>query len=202
MYQGKHGNTGRAPRRPRSKRTLLAALALVLVLGLAIGGTVAYLFTNTDSITNTFTPAKVTTTVEENFENNVKNNVAIKNTGEIDAYIRAMVVVTWQNDKGEVYATAPVENTDYTVTWTKHGWFEKDGYYYHASKVASNASTGKLLTDCKPVEGKAPEGYHLVVEILAEAIQAEPVAAVQEAWDVKISDTDGTIMNESGWPVI
>lgn len=194
MYQGKHGNNhrGRAPRRPRMSRTVMVALALVLVLGLAIGGTIAYLVTNTGSIANTFTPAKVTTSVEEEFKNNVKNNVTIKNTGDTDAYIRAMVVVTWQDKDGNVYATAPAADTDYTVTWTMADWVKSDdGYYYYTKKVAPANLTDVLLTGCQPVEAAPAEGYHLVVEILAEGIQAEPASAVGEAWGVKIAN--GTV---------
>jgi hypothetical protein len=36
------------------------------------------------------------------------------------------------------------------------------------------------------VNGKGPEGYYLNVEIVAEAIQAEPANAVQEAWGVTL----------------
>ena len=58
MYHGKHSvsRAGRAPRRPRMSRTALVLAAVVLVLGAAIGGTVAWLAANTPGLTNTFTP--------------------------------------------------------------------------------------------------------------------------------------------------
>lgn len=167
-----------------SKKTILLLVSLVIVLVAVVGTTIAYLVTNTDPIVNTFKPSKVTTEITEDFKNNVKDNVKVQNTGDVEAYIRAAVVVTWQNDDGEVYPTAPVAGTDYTVTWTKDGWVEKDGYYYYTSTVKPGNPTGILLTDCKPVEGKAPDGYHLVVEILAQAIQAKPDNAVTDAWGV------------------
>lgn len=173
-------------------RLVLLIASLSLLLMLAVGATLALLFDKTESITNTFTPTEVGGKITEEFEDNVKNNVKVENAGDIDAYIRAYVVVTWQNDAGEVYPTAPVEGTDYTVTWKKDDWFKHtDGFYYYTKKVASKASTGILLTDCKPVEGKAPEGYHLVVEILSSAIQADPEDAIHEAWGVDIKD--GTV---------
>lgn len=184
MYEGAYAQK-RKPvrrRRRRTQRPTLLLTALVLIFGALVGSTVAFLFTNTAPVTNTFTPATVTTTITEDFKDNVKNNVKVTNTGDIPAYIRAAVVVTWQNDAGEVYPTAPVENQDYTVTWTKDGWVEKDGYYYYTKAVDPGKLTGVLLTDCKPVEGKAPDGYHLVVEILASAIQSEPDSAVTDAW--------------------
>lgn len=185
MYQGAY-QSKKPPvrRRRRSHKPTLLMMALAIVLGAFVGTTVAYLFTNTDALTNTFNPAKVTTEITEDFDKNVKDNVKVKNTGDIDAYIRAAVVVTWQDVNGNVHPTAPVAGTDYTVTWTMDGWVKSGNFYYYTKPVAAGASTGILLTDCKPVEGMAPEGYHLSVEILASAIQSEPASAVVEAWGV------------------
>lgn len=189
MQKGQFSKRNRnADRNRRSQKPSVLLVALVLLLGAVVGTTIGYLFTNTDSITNTFTPSEVTVEIKEDFENNVKNNVQVKNTGDIDAYIRAAVVVTWQDKDGNVYATAPVENTDYTVTWTMTDWVKSGNYYYYTKSVAPGTSTGVLLTECKLKDGVTPpDGYHLVVEILSEAIQAEPVTAVQEAWGVTIS---------------
>lgn len=192
MYKGKYSRERR--RRP----ALWAALALALVLTLTAGGTVAYLFTNTDAVTNTFTPAKTSIDIPEDFNGEIKKNVKVKNTGDIDVYVRAMIVVTWQNDAGEVHATAPVVGTDYTMTGSSDTeWVVgADGYYYYTSKVAPNGSTDILLTDCKPVEGKTPENYHLVVDVLAQAIQAEPDSVVNETWSnskVTVTGNNGTL---------
>lgn len=192
MYQGSYQNNPQRRRRRRSRKPTLLMLALAILLVAVVGTTIAYLFTNTGSIANTFTPASVTTEITEDFKNNVKNDVQVKNTGNVEAYIRAAVVVTWQNDAGEVYPTAPVEDTDYTVTWTMGGWKKHtDGYYYYTSSVAPDKSTGILLTDCKPVAGMTPEDYHLVVEILASAIQSKPDSAVMDAWKVNPSSLGG-----------
>lgn len=185
MYHGAFDRQRRRTRRRRNGKSVALLAAVVMVLGTLVGTTVAYLFMGTDSIVNTFTPSEVTVTITENFENNVKNNVAVKNTGDVDAYIRAAVVVTWQNSEGQIYPTAPVEGTDYTVTYPQNGWVKHtDGYYYYTSVVKPLDSTGVLLTDCKPVDGKTPDGYHLVVEILASAIQSEPETAVTDAWGI------------------
>lgn len=188
MYHGKHSvsRAGRAPRRPRMSRTALVLAAVVLVLGAAIGGTVAWLATNTPGLTNTFTPGEVKCTVEETFENGVKSDVKIKNTGNTDAYIRAKVVVTWKDRDGNVYGGAtPVERTDYTISNSTSGWTKVGDYWYctqHVAPDAPNNLTPVLINSASPVEGKAPEGYALSIEILAEAIQSSPASAVQEAW--------------------
>lgn len=168
-----------------NKKSLVLLVCVALLLTCVVGSTVAYLMDQTMPLTNTFTPAKVDIEIEETFANNVKSDVKIKNVENIDAYIRAAVVVTWQDDAGNVYAIAPVEDKDYAITWTKAGWEDgTDGFYYHTKPVAPGASTGVLFTDCKPVEGQAPEGYHLSVEILAQGIQAEGmgVTTAQDAF--------------------
>ncbi len=175
------------------KRLVLLITSLSILFVLAVGTTLAYLFDQTEPIVNTFTPSTVGIDIEEKFDENVKENVKITNKGDIDVYVRAIVVVSWKDDSGNVYATAPVEGTDYTVTWTMAGWVEKDGVYYYTSPVKPRESTDILLTDCKPVEGKeAPEGYKLSVEILSSAIQAEPTNAVYDAWGVTVKE-DGTL---------
>lgn len=193
MQKGQFSKRNRnADRNRRSQKPSVLLVALVLLLGAVVGTTIGYLFTNTDSITNTFTPSSVTVTITEKFEDNVKNDVQVKNTGDVDAYIRVAVVVTWQDKDGNIYPTAPVEGTDYTVSYPGNGWVKHtDGFYYYTSAVAPEASTGILLTDCQPVEDKTPDGYHLVVEILASAIQAKPENAVADAWGVNPTTLGG-----------
>ena len=181
-----------------NKKVILLAVSLVLILSAAIGGTVAYLIDQTGSITNTFTPVKVTPEVTEDFDKKVKNNVQITNTGDIPAYIRVKVVVTWKDAQDNIYGAAPVLGTDYTWTSGSDKWFLKDGFYYYSEPVAAKGTTGVLFTECKPYDGKAPAGYSLSVDIHAQAIQAEPAAAVQEAWKVVTVGSDGKLTAKNG----
>ena len=96
MYKGKYSNKN------NHRLSSWAALALALVLTLSVGGTIAYLITNTSAITNTFTPSYVDCLVDESFNGNVKTNVSVKNNGDTEAYIRATVIVTWQDAAGNV----------------------------------------------------------------------------------------------------
>lgn len=175
-----------------NKKVILLAVSLVLILSAAIGGTVAYLIDQTGSITNTFTPANVTPHINEDFNGSVKNDVQITNNGDIPAYIRVKVVVTWKDEHGNVYGVAPKLGTDYTWTSGSNKWFLKDGFYYYSEPVAAKGTTGVLFTGCKPFDGKAPEGYSLSVDIHAQAIQAEPTTAVTSAWDVRV-DANGNL---------
>ena len=176
------------------KKMLVLLTALIVVLCAAVGGTVAYLATSTGSVTNTFTPTSVSTVIDEEFNDNVKKYVKVKNTNEVDVYIRAAVVVTWQNGEGKVLGQAPKAGSDYTITWTMSNWIapKNDGYYYYTKSVSKDQTTGVLFTDCKPLQAAPVDGYTLHVEIISEAIQAEPTSAVEGAWSVNV-DSDGTI---------
>lgn len=179
------------PRHKKADRAVLLLVSLVLVLSAAIGGTLGYL-TGQVSVTNTMQVGNFTTEIDENTKNGVKSNVKVQNTGDYDAYIRAVVVVTWQNKDGAVYPEAPVANEDYTITYGTD-WTQQGGFWYYNGVVGAKQSTGNLINSCKPVERKAPEGYDLNVEILASAIQAEPAQAVKDAWGMQYQDNGGWI---------
>ena len=155
---------------------LLAAAMLILVCG--VGGTLAYLATQTGQVQNTFEPAYVTSEVNETFENNVKSNVTIKNTGNVSAYIRAAIVVTWKDAAGNTtLPEKPELGTDYTLTINESAWNKgDDGYYYCKQPVASNTESAVLITECKPTK-PYDDGRKLCVEVIGSAIQSEGMGA-------------------------
>ena len=171
-----YGNHGKKRSLRWRRKPALMLLSLILLLGLAVGGTIAYLFTSDGPMKNTFTPNQAPNQVVEDLDDGVKNNVRIQNISKIDTYIRAAVLVNWKDDDGDVYGVAPKENEDYTITWcgTNDGtWAEADGYYYYLERVSPDESTGALFTACEVEENKAPTGYYLSVEIVAQSIQAD-----------------------------
>lgn len=196
MYKGKHLKHEKPSRWNKSKAILVS---LLLITCVTVGGTLAYIVADSKPVENTFTPSVVTTEVMEDVTTvpGTKSDVKIKNTGDTTAYIRAAVVVTWQDEAGNVYGQKPVEGEDYNINWTKNGWAEgDDGFYYYLSSVAAGGETKVLFTDCTPVEGRAPEGYSLAVEILGSGIQSVPDTAVEEAWfnaKVTVDANNGTL---------
>lgn len=189
MYQGKHYQKNEhVEKRSRAKKPLAALVALVLIIGAVVGGTLAYLAARTDAIVNTFNPAKVGITVEEDFNGRTKEDVKITNTGDTEVYIRATYVVTWKDAAENVYPEQPQSGVDYNISLNpKQDWFCYNGYYYYTAPVAPHASTGVLIDLCTPVSGRAPEGYTLSVNVLASAIQSVPAEAVGQAWGVSIA---------------
>ena len=128
----------------KKKSILMAAIAVMLVAVLVVGGTLAY-FTDTKSATNTFTMGNVAITLDETDVNNpdarttkgntynvypgqtVKKDPIVHNTGKNAAYIRATVNVSnWMNLVAAYYP-------DFKET------FPNDGY-----KAALNLLVGQL----------------------------------------------------------
>ena len=160
---------------------ILAVAALVAT----IGGTMAWLTASPNGLTNTFTPAKMSIVVHENgaggkgdFDGKEKTNVYVENTSEADVYIRAAIVINWQDDEGNVVAE-PITAADYKIKLGA-GW-EKSGEYYYCTAADSKdaTKTSQLIESCVP--NGIPK-YHLSVSVLAQAIQAEPDEAVVDAW--------------------
>lgn len=178
-------------RRKNADRAVLLLVSLVLVLSVAIGGTLGYL-TGQVSVTNTMQVGDFTTEIEEDLDKDVKRDVKVKNTGDYDAYVRAVVVVTWQNTEGHVYPEAPVAGRDYEINYNSNNWTQSGNFWYYNGVVGAGQSTANLINLCQPKENvKIPEGYDLNVEILASSIQAEPADAVQNAWGMQYSSDKG-----------
>lgn len=176
MYPGAHSRKDSKPRFPTNKAAVLL-LSMILLIGIAVGTTVAFLVARTEPIKSTFEYAKVSCEVTGS-----KENVQIKNTGNTAAYIRATYVVTWRDADGKVAVSVP-GGYSYTLTENLSNNWKKgtDGYFYYTSPVAPGNSTLDSLPTCNVTYPDNPE-YTLSVEILAEAIQSEPAEAVQQAW--------------------
>lgn len=176
-------NKGGKFRRQRrfNPRFVGLVLSLALLISGAIGGTVAYLLTSTNGITNTFTPAEVPISVSDTMSNNEKSNVKVTNNGNVDAYIRIALVATWQDKDGIVYPGTPTITPVPKTDWVKRD----DGYYYYTEPVKPGESTPAAFEPISVPSG-APDGCHLVIDVLAESIQAKGVdgsdSAAKIAW--------------------
>ena len=185
----------RLVRKPHKGRGRLAmmVLSIVLLLGVAIGGTIAWLSTKTTPVTNTFTPAKVTCKVEENFDENtgVKTNVNVTNTGNIAVYIRVKLVTYRTNDAGQhIGGKAELPKFNLDKKWVEYG-----EYYYYTLPVEPNAQPRTNLANSMTLEKsyKDADGGKQALDVMAEAIQSEPEKAVADAWGVKIAPGSVTV---------
>ena len=175
MARGKYERV--VKHRKKQKKVVSLLLSIALLLTLATGGTLAYIVTKSAMAQNQFVAGYVTSSVN--------NNGTVTNNGNVDAYIRAAVVVNWMDGSGNVYGIKP----DYTLT-VNSGWVENGGFYYYTSAVAPDATT-EAAPVTVTVNGTAPSSaYSLCIQIVAEAIQAGGdtdsgnIPAYQDAWKI------------------
>ena len=163
-----------------AKKKLPLMLAVTVLAIAVVSATVAFLIDSTNKVTNTFDPSSVDSSVEETVSGGVKSSVQIKNTGDINAYIRVAVIGNTVDESGNV--TGPF---DVSSCLAAAGWVKSGDYYYWTEPVAPKGLTGELLTGSIDLDGKQ-------VTIVADAIQADPAKAVGEAWGVVIAENSVT----------
>lgn len=197
-YEGKHRKATAAPVHGKTLRTgrlTTMVIATVLLLALAIGGTLAWLSTKDSPIQNKFLPTKVTCEVTERFDGSrgVKSNVNVKNTGTIDAFIRVKLVTYRTNDQGQhIGGTASLPEFTLGTGWMKYG-----DYYYYTKPVAPNQKPEANLTNSMTLVGSYmdTDGGKQAVDVMAEAIQSVPEDAVKAAWGAGFSiGADGSLI--------
>ena len=144
------------------KRTLALILALVLVFGAAVGGTIAYLTDTTGPIANTFTVGKVDITLTETF------NTDTNKDGKIDAWQAQLIpgttyakdpVVTVTADSEDCWLFVRFEEKNDAATYLNYtsnltaanGWTQGDGtnipsnVWYRAVNKADPTKSFQLL---------------------------------------------------------
>lgn len=184
MYQGEHMNNGRTP---KARKTATLLVAIVLLIGVAVGSTVAYLIDRTNEIKNEFEYAKTDVTVTEEFNGTEKSNVKVRNDSNIPVYIRATYVVSWVDANGNIVTSVPAGYSYQLTENPDNAWKKVGDYYYYPTPVQPNNSTADSLLTCTVTYPANPE-YTLNVEILATAIQSEPKEAIKNAWGVMPPD--------------
>lgn len=192
-YEGKHGKpqAQSVSARPRRRgRATAMLLATVMLFALAVGGTIAWLIDKDSPLVNTFDPSKVTCEVQEKFDGKVKSDVNVKNTGDIDAFIRVKLVTYRTNDAGQhIGGTAALPQFTLGANW-----IEYNGYYYYTLPVAPGDKPATKLTDSMTLTESYDDadGGHQSIDVMAEAIQSVPAEAVRQAWGVSIAPNSVT----------
>lgn len=172
-----------------AKRSIVLVVSVLVLLLAVAGGTLAWLTANTGPVVNTFTPAHVTCQVDETFDGTTKSDVKVKNAGDIPAYIRAYIVVTWKDRQGNVCGQVPVEGTNYEMSINLNkGWTQSGDYWYCKTAIAPGEFTPVLINSCASKNNAPDDNYNLSVEIMAEAIQSVPEEAVEDAWGVTVNN--------------
>ena len=195
MYRDKH-EAWRSEKTAHKGRLNATIISVVLILTMAVGGTIAFLSTKTDPVVNTFNPSQVTCSVEENFDGTTKTNVNVENTGDIPAFIRVKLVTYRTNDQGQhIGGTASLPAFTLGTGWVKCG-----DYYYYTCPVAPGATPAYSLAEViKLTENYTDvDGGHQSIDVIAEAIQAGPEAAVKAAWGDNFSMSGDNLVVPAG----
>ena len=194
-YEGKHGKpqAQSVSARPRRRgRATAMLLATVMLFALAVGGTIAWLIDKDRPLVNTFDPSKVTCEVQEKFDGKVKSDVNVKNTGDIDAFIRVKLVTYRTNNAGQhIGGTAALSQFTLGANWVEY-----NGYYYYTLPVAPGDKPATKLTDSMTLTESYDDadGGHQSIDVMAEAIQSVPEDAVKAAWGAGFSiNADGSL---------
>ncbi len=150
MYNGKYAKRPARKHRRGTRRISAIMVSLLLLLTLAIGGTLAYLVTNTGPVENTFTPGTVTCRVEEDpkpdkpviFDGSVKKNVNVRNTGNVPAYLRVKLISYRVNDDGNrIGGDSSIPEFALDADWKQYG----DHYYYIHPVAAGETPAAPLI---------------------------------------------------------
>lgn len=195
MYRDKH-EAWRSEKTAHKGRLNATIISMVLILTLAVGGTIAFLSTKTDPVVNTFNPSQVTCSVVEDFDGKAKTNVNVENTGDIPAFIRVKLVTYRTNDVGQhIGGTASLPAFTLGTGWVKCG-----DYYYYTCPVAPEETPADSLAEViKLTENYTDvDGGHQSIDVIAEAIQAGPEAAVKAAWGDNFSMSGDNLVVPAG----
>lgn len=177
----------------------IAAIALVLCV---VGGAYAWLV-QSDFAYNVFGIGGVDITVEEKGPDGdsfvegdtAKQDVKVKNEGNMPVYVRAQVLIYWVDvNDNQLWEEPSAMDGDYSIPEglpADAGWTKIGDYFYWTKPLAANTSTGQLIKSITASEDYG-DGRRLVVDVLVQGIQAEPQGAVKEAWGVSVAE-DGTL---------
>ena len=187
----------------KNRRLLIISIIAVLLAVAVVGTVYAVLKGRSGVVTNNFAAdSDLDPVITETFADNLKSGVKVQigDTG-YSVYVRATVIVNWQDSAGNVYPVAPVKGIDYTISMNdgeNDPWFEDEdsGIWYHKTPVVSNGETAVLIDECTQKSAAPEAGYQLHVEILSQTVQAagktagdddtQTQAAVEDAWGVTV----------------
>ena len=91
-----------------------------------------------------------------------------------------------KDDNGNYLAVRPQEGVDYTLEANTDGWFKYNEVWYCKTPIAVGFNTPQLIKKFEATGKNIPEGYHLSIQFLADAIQSQPDQAVKDAWGVNV----------------
>lgn len=197
MKNGKYSK-----RRGVASKTLVLALAVMLIVGATVGGTIAWLTAQTESVVNTFSATDIKVTLEENKGLNEQGKwknamvpgvsydkdpvVTVTDETTVDCYLFVKFV---ENDAARTYL-------NYTSTLTEaNGWKvvpDETDVWYRIVKTTDETKSWNLLEGDKVTVN----GETVTKENMATASQA---SLTYKAFAVQLSSGNGNFAPEVAW---
>ena len=182
--------------KPQKKRRSAAVIAVAAAVAL-VSVAVAFMLRRAEVQSDDFTPAVVTCAVHEKVNGaevtgsaasgSVKSDITAENTGSTTVFLRLRLSACWVDAKGNTTGTpSALPQITLRQNWLDGG----NGLYYYALPVEPGESTTVL---CEPMQMRtfvSPTGaaVYQQITVLAEAVQALPGKAAQEAWGVTVEN--------------
>lgn len=181
--------------RPQNKRRSAAVIAVAAAVALA-SVAVAFMLRRAEAQRD-FTPAVVTCAVHEKVNGvehtaaaspvvgSVKSDITAENTGSTTVFLRLRLSACWVDAEGNTTGTpSALPQITLRQNWLDGG----DGLYYYALPVEPEQSTTVLCEPMRMGTSVSPTGaaVYQQITVLAEAVQALPGKAAQDAWGVTV----------------
>lgn len=187
-----------ANRRSVGMKTFVAMLALVLVIGCAVGGTVAWLTAQTDSVVNTFTYGDINIDLKETTGNDYKIIPGVDIEKDPKVIVKANSEACWLFVKVEEGGTFVDNNVTYSIA---DGWMQDNDtkipanvYYRKVDAVEDDTSFYVLKGNTEYPNGVVTVSEDLTKDKIkdikdkptltftAYAVQQDGIADAAAAW--------------------
>lgn len=194
-----------------NKKIFIPILSLAIVLLLGVGGTFAILQSVTNKAENKFAHGVVNITIEEEFPGEEEKDnpdiyykkVSILNDSKngtlpiMDCFVAVKLVVNWvdNTDTTKVYPINDMASRITLLTKDESGnlkeglgadWIKgEDNVYYYTKKLVTSGEgirSTALMTHVKVNEVDLPEGGHLEINVLSQAVMAGDKDYYSDAW--------------------
>ena len=187
-------------RRSVGMKTFVAMLALVLVIGCAVGGTVAWLVSSTNAVVNTFTYGDISITLGETTGNDYKIIPGVNIDKDPKVTVKKDSEACWLFVKVEEEGTFVANKVTYSIA---DGWMQGDGteipanVYYRAVDAVTNDTDFAVLKDNKIYVSEELSKSDIQsitaqpkLTFTAYAVQKDGIADADTAWAKAVSTTN------------
>lgn len=170
--------------RRKTKHLCLAAAALTLTMGVSVGSAMAYFTTYASASGGASLSLSNTVTIPEEQVIDWTKHVTIRNTGDVDCFVRVRAFAGETYQDGLTYA-------DDEGKWTPG----EDGCYYYSDVVPAGGETQELRIGIDHMDRE--ESFNVIVVQESTPVLYDEQGNPYADWD-RVMDSGGTVYTEEG----